>query len=99
MKTKLGLIGILICSAGLVAMPVAAQERGAHGNYSAQVAPPTYGQTRAEKTHNDHAQYAANAERYSAHPVTAFKRGRDERGDHDRDRRSNRARHERDDFR
>jgi hypothetical protein len=114
MKRKLGIVGTLICSAGLVALPTLAQQRGAYGNYGAQQngsaanrqsydqrqpGATKTAQTYAENTRSDHAQYAANAERYSAHPVTTFERGRDERDNHDRDRRSNRVRHDRDDFR
>jgi len=36
MKTKLGILGTLICSAGLVALPAMAQSRGSYGSHDSQ---------------------------------------------------------------
>jgi hypothetical protein len=54
MKTKLGILGTLICSAGLLALPAVAQSRGNYGN---------------SNTQNNSQRYAGNSQVYNQTPA------------------------------
>src|ERR1051326_8934371 len=76
MKRELGWVATIICSAGLLVLPAAAQQRGTRGNYDAangssqaysQRQPgntPAFGQTREVTSPNDRSRYASAAPAY-----------------------------------
>jgi hypothetical protein len=59
MKTKLGILGTLICSAGLLALPAVAQSRGNYGNFNSQ-----------NNTQNNSQRYTGNSQVYNQAPAT-----------------------------
>jgi len=106
MKTKLGILGTLICSAGLLALPAAAQNRGSYGNYNNQNDgqrytgnTQVYNQAPSRVTQSYGQHYTGSAQAYtSGYNRTEFRGGdRDDRWDRERDWR--RHEHDRRDYR
>jgi hypothetical protein len=111
MKRELGWVATIICSAGLLVLPAAAQQRGTRGNYDAangssqaysQRQPdntPAFGQTREVTSPNDRSRYASAAPAYGRSPSFESERGHSVSRNFDREAYRSHGRHETRNFR
>jgi len=106
MKTKLGILGTLICSAGLLALPAAAQSRYANNNnqnngqrYTGNTQVYTQTPSRATQSYGQH--YTGSVQAYTSGYNNNEWRGndRDDRWERERARERRRHEHDRHDYR
>ena len=96
MKTILGILGTLICTAGLLGLPAAAQSRGSYGTYNSNSQ--VYNQTQSRATQSYGQRYTGSVQAYtSGYNSNERDHARDDRWDRERELR--RHEHDRRDYR